>query len=353
MSWLLPPLPPTFEAALRDVRARARELRVAAAERLAEPPDSAQDRDLARQGLVALASDAAPSVRAAALRALGALADARALDCLIEHLRDPDALVRELATAAIAELAGPPARLALHAALRSPHPEVRFQAVAGLAEAAEPSDFEAVSQAMRDADAKVRANAARSLSSFGVAARDSLREALADGNASVRAETAMSLARLGDASGASELRAALESPEFMLEALEAVAGLRLDELREPTAAIAQSVLKPLAWKVAAARTLIRLEDPRGVQALRRILRAFRSTARSYAVHVVGELGVDELTGELLRLTHRFRGTDPEALVEALALLLPRNQTARHGLEKLARRRDRAGAEARRVLATVD
>jgi HEAT repeat protein len=175
---------------------------------------------------------------------------------------------------------------------------------------------------------------------------------LRDPSASVRAEAAISLAALGDATGVEALGDAVGDPEFTIEVLDAIAGLRLQALREPAAAIAESVLQPRLCKVAAARALIRLQDPRGVPALRQVLRGFRNTARSYAVRVVGELGVDELTGELVRLTRRFRGTDPETLAEALGRLLPLDLQARSGLEKLARRGDRAGAEARRMLAST-
>ena len=109
------------------------------------------------------------------------------------------------------------------------------------------------------------------------------------------------------------------------------------------------MLKPRTLKVAAARALCRLHDARGVDALRDVLRAFRSDGRSYAVQVVGELAIHELAGELLRLAHRQRGVDPAVLVEALAALLPESAPARAGLTLLARRNDEAGEQARQAL----
>jgi len=118
------------------------------------------------------------------------------------------------------------------------------------------------------------------------------------------------------------------------------------------ASLAQSVLKPLAFKVAAARALLRLGDARGVVALREVLRAFRSDGRGYAVEVVGELRVGELAGELVRLSKRSRGADPESLVDALvALLADHPQAAREGLERLAARDGAAAERAKRALAT--
>lgn len=348
MSWLPPPLPPTFAAALRDVHARKLESKVAAAERLGAV-GADEDRDAALDGLLALTEDVHSGVRAAALRGLAELQAPRATTQLQRCLTDSDALVRELALIALGELEEPQARAAVREAVGSPHPELRFQAIAALAQAHDAHALPLAVDALRDPDAKVRASAARALGEFGIAAQVALRAALEDPAAAVRGEAAIALARLGDGSGAIALRDALDAPELAFEALEAIADLQLEQLREPAAAIAQSVLRPLLFKAAAARALIRLHDPRGVAVLARVLRAFRSGARSYAVRVVGELGVDELTGELLRLTQRSRGTDPEALVEALAQLLPRNEGARAGLERLASRSDHAGAQARRVL----
>ena len=68
MSFLLPPLPPTFEAALRDVRAQGMEARRAAAERLGKA--EADQRSAALAGLLALADDKDARVRAEALSSL-------------------------------------------------------------------------------------------------------------------------------------------------------------------------------------------------------------------------------------------------------------------------------------------
>lgn len=348
MTWLLPPLPPTFAAALRDVQANSPQARVAAAERLATPDEG--DLPQALAGLLALARDREPPVRAAALRALKELRDPGALEGLLERLEDSDALVRELAIVAISALDNTRARQVVRRALRSPHPEVRFQAVASLSESDErdPSDARAMAALLQDGDAKVRANTARSLGRLGPEVNAELRKALADADAYVRAEAALALARNGDDAGADALRHALDEPELVVEALDAIGALKLTRLCEPVATIAQSVLKPLALKVAAARALLRMQDARGAASLRDVLRAFRSDGRSYAVQVTGELRVTELAGELARLARRLRGTDPEVLVEALAALLPAPE-ARAGLTLLARRNDRAGEQARAAL----
>jgi len=347
MAWLLPPLPPTFEAALRDVRAHKPEARVAAAERLADPETSREHE--AVQGLLALADDLDPRVRATAMRALHELGDERALPCLVRKVDDADPLVRELAVVALGDLPSPEASRSLRLALRSRYPEVRFQAALSYVQVCEQPELPALAPLLRDADAKVRANTARALANVGAAAAPELRRAQGDADGAVRAEAALALLRLGETPDPDALRGAFDDPELLSEAIDAVAALQLRPLRDEVARVAQSVLKPLPLKAAAARALLRLGDTRGIPALRSVLRAFRNDGRSHAVEVVGELGVRELTPELVRLSRWLRGTDPEALVAALAALLPLDARAREGLDRLARRDDAAGAQARAAL----
>jgi HEAT repeat protein len=226
---------------------------------------------------------------------------------------------------------------------------VRFQAVASYVEHCDAAD-PAPAGLLLDADAKVRANAARSLARLGASACAGLREALGDSDELVRCEAALALARCAGESDAAVLRSALGHAELALEALDAIGALDLQPLRDDVAAIAESVLKPLGLKVAAARALLRLRDPRGVASLRSALRAFRSEGRSYAVQVVGELRVQELAPELARLARRLRGAAPETLLEALVALLPQSEPARLGLQRLAQRKDAVGAQAQAALA---
>ncbi len=343
----LPPLPPNFEAALRDVRARGHAARIAAAERLGTP-DTGREAE-ALSGLLALCEDVDARVRAAAVRGLQELGDPAGLQALVVRLGDGDPLVRELAVVALGQVGGADACQALRAALRSRHAEVRFQAPLSYLEACAEPQLSALTPLMRDEDPKVRANTARCLAQFGTDARADLRRAIADDDAGVRAEAALALARLGETPDASALAPALADPELVVEVLDAIGGLQLRALHAEVVNIAESVFKPLAVKVAAARALLRLGDARGADTLRSVLRAFRSDGRSYAVQIAAELEVVALVPELNRLARRLRGVDPDVLVAALTRLLPLAEGARVGLALLARRSDAAGQEARSAL----
>jgi HEAT repeat protein len=321
VSFLLPPLPPTFEAALRDVKARAPALRVAAAERLAEPEPEARERAI--DGLCALVDDPDPRVRASAVRAMAQLAEPALLPELCDRLEDPDPGVRELAVVALEALDGPAALSMLENALDSAHPEVRFQAVVACVQRQPARDPALVRALLDDPDPRVRSNAARAYAGLEPAPTpDALIPALDDLYGEVRYEAALSLARLGSTAGVAVLLAALSDSGRVLDALDALGGLTRVDTLQPIRILTLSLLRPLVVKVAAARTLLRLGDPHGVTALREVLRAWRDDGRSFAVEVVGELRVHELRPELDRLLLRPRGVDPEQVHAALARLQP-------------------------------
>ena len=149
--------------------------------------------------------------------------------------------------------------------------------------------------------------------------------------------------------GYSALIEALDDKERVFEAAWALGELKIEEAREPLFKVAQSVLKPLATKAAAAAALVRLGDRRGVPLLRSVLRAFRSDARSYAVELVGELGLSVLADDVAALAIRPRGADPVVVAKALGKLAAESPRAREALSAMAKRDDEAGQAAREVL----
>lgn len=333
MNWLLPSLPPTYEAALRDVEARRPEARVQAAERLAfvEPAEAAR----ARAALLRLADDAAPEVRAAAVHALGAHGGEAPARVLAARVDDADARVRELAVVALARVGDDAeARHALRRALRAEHAEVRFQAVLSYTERFPDDAATEVAPLLDDADAEVRANAARALGASQGTDASALARALSDPSRNVRHEAAIALARMGAPVPTDALMDALGNLETVVDALDALGNPAHQAAADRVAAMGDALLRPLSVKAAAGRALARMGDPRGVVVLRRVLSAWRTDARNAVIATIGELALIELAADVVRLAEHPRGIDPETLRDALRALAPHSEVARAALARL-------------------
>jgi HEAT repeat protein len=348
MAWPLPQLAPNFEAALRDVGAQRPEARMAAAERLGHASDDERERAL--EGLLDLTGDGHPDVRATALTALGMLGDARGLEQVLAHLDDAVPAVREYAALAAAQIGGEQALEALRQALRHDTPQVRFQAVAAVAELAPEQAARDVLPLFADPDAEVRGNAVAALASLEQPHLSGhLAGMLEDSAFAVRLEAALGLAAIDDHRGERVLVEALVLRMRVHEVALALGLSNSRSAREPLARLAQSFLAPADVRAAASAALLRLGDERGAAGLRRVLRAFRSGARSYAVELAGQAGALSLVPELLRFIDRPRGVDPLTLVGALAGLASGSPDAKKGLERLAARADEVGQAAREAL----
>jgi HEAT repeat protein len=346
MAWLLPPLPPNFEAALRDVRGRRVESRLAAAERLGRA--DGDERARAIEGLRVLSADAHPGVRATALAALGGLGAREALELVLTALHDTMPEVRELAALAAAQIGGDEVVAAMRAALGSPAPEVRFQAVAALADLAPEQASRDLLPLLNDPDPEVRGQVVAGLSSLDEPhLAGHFAGALEDENPSVRLEAALALAALDDKRGELELLRALLARERLLEVSGALAQLRCERAQEPLARMAGSLFTSPHVRAATGAALIRLGDARGIAALRRVLTGFRPDARSYAVELVGDTQALALLPQLVGLVQRPRGVDAMTLVDALAQF-SEEPGAQAALRELGARADEAGERARRV-----
>jgi HEAT repeat protein len=370
MSWLLPPLPPKFEAALRDVRAKRPESRVAAAERLgrADPEQRAE----ALAGLRSLARDEHPSVRATALAALGTMiergmlatepdvdargpatepdVDIETLDLVLGAFSDAAPEVRELAALAAARIGGTRALAALREALRSPAPEVRFQAADAIAELAPERAARDLAPLLSDPDPEVRGQAICGLAGLADPGLSKhFAAALADASAAVRLEAALALAGRGDKRGEPELLRALAAGERVIEVARALSELPSTRAVEPLARVARSFFTSPHVRAAVGAALVLMGDLRGAEALRRVLTGLRAEARSYAVDLVRETQARDLVPELARLAVRPRGADLLSVVDALAAFAGSAEPARAALSELAERPDEVGARARAAL----
>jgi HEAT repeat protein len=348
MSWLLPPLPPNFEAALRDVHAKGLDARVAAAQRLGRA--SAEERTRAVSGLAEMLVDEYPSVRSSALVGLAGLEAHQHVEAIAARLDDPSAQVRELAALALVDLGGETAEAALRKALQHEAPEVRFQAISGLVELLKESAVGEVLPLAQDADAEIRAQVALAIGSLGqVHLSGHLAGLLEDPSSRVRLEAALALATLGDARGELVLLSALESRDRAEDAAMALAQLGTKKSIEPIAKIATSWLASGHLRAVMGAALVRLGDPRGEAALHRVLRGFRADARGLAVELAGASGAAALAPELVRLVHRPRGIDPISAVEALGKLASTSQTAERALQGLRSQPGEIGLAAQKAL----
>ncbi len=348
MSWLLPPLPPKFEAALRDVDAQHPESRMAAAERLGRA--DGDEREPALSALARLASDAHAGVRATAFAALALVGGERELDLLIAGLDDRASEVREFAALALAQVGGARAIASLVAALARPEPELRFQAVAAVAELAPERAAALLVPLLKDRDAEVRAQVIGAIASLDEPHLvGHIAGALDDEDANVRLEAALALAAQGDVRAEEPLLTAMHARQRLAEVARGLADLGCKRGCDALAALAKSWLTPPHLRAELGAALVRLGDERGTAALARVLGGLRSDARGYAVELSRQVGADGVVPALAQLARRPRGVDLAVLVDALESFAAGSQEARAALAGLARRDDDVGAAATRAI----
>ncbi len=329
----LAPLSPTFDAALRDVRAKGREFRLSAAVVLGEPERGREDEAAAALGL--LARDDAHEVRAAAIDSIGRLGRSELLDLVLGAIRDRSPVVREMAMAAAAAIGGERAQDAVRDGLRSEHPEVRFQALCALARAPLPDLEPAVARLLRDDDDEVASEAATTLAAMGATAfGGSLVERIEHGSARVRDAAALALAHLGDARAVPHLRRMVRERRAPFDAVLALGELGAREAADDVAQAGAGIFAPPFRRAGAGAALLALGDDRGIAYLRSALRAWRTDARSFAVEQVGRHRAAALLSELVRIAARPRGVDRDVLVEALRPFAEDHAEARRALERL-------------------
>ena len=87
-------------------------------------------------------------------------------------------------------------------------------------------------------------------------------------------------------------------------------------------------------RAAAARALVRLGDPAGVEVIRQIVRSWRIEARQYAVQLVGELELVSLVPDLARAFRRSRKAERPVYETTLEQLAPKSAEAKALLASL-------------------
>lgn len=329
---MIPPLAPTFEAALRDVQAQQPRFRGAAAARLDDPPP--ERRDEAVQGLLSLAKDDVGSVREAAYESLGTLAAIEALNTLLDAFEDEHMGARQTAVLAVGRIAPEEGADAITTLLDDPRPEMRFSAIWALSYLGA-GHSDRIAEGLTDEDEEVRLLAVQCLGELGATVgADAIASLLRDPSDGVRFAAATALAALGDARGAPALRAALSRPDRAFPAAIGLGDLEdRDSLGELTRLAKHRWRSPIL-RAAAARALVRLGDPAGIEVIRKIVRSWRIEARQYAVQLVGELGLTPLVPDLARAFRRSREAERRVYETTLEQLAPKSAEAKALLASL-------------------
>ena len=322
---MIPPLAPNFEAALRDVRAQQPGFRKAAAHRLADPPPERMGE--AVRGLLLLSGDADGGVRAAALESLGSLEAQESKTVVRRALDDPHPGVRQAAVLALGRIDPAGAAIEVAPLLGDPRPDLRFAALWTLSRLG-PQHARAIARGVSDSDAEVRALSAECLSELDAFEYvDAIAGLLQDEEEEVRFRAAASLATLGDDRGASALRVALQQPGRAFAAAVALGDLRDEGSHAALERLGRHPFRSAILRAAAARGLVLLGDPKGVEILRKLVRSWRIEARQYAVQLVGELGLVSLVPDLAHALGRSSSQERFVYRTALERLAPRSSEA--------------------------
>lgn len=355
-------LPPNFDAALRDVASKKLEFRLAAAKRLADPPEDRIAEAL--EALRTLCRDDTARVRAHALESIGGLSHPASLPLLQAGMNDLAPLVREAAMRGLIDQPDAAALRVLEHATESEHAEVRFHAVGGLAQRAPDTSLSRISAALLDPDTQVRLQA---ISAYRVLLPEEalvqrqddtavkasqhcekrIAPLLSDGDPAVRFEAALTLTACRSISplpeaALPELLGALDRRDWALDAALAVSELAHQQRLAHDGPLALRALTKKAirfggnahLKVACAVGLVMLGDLRGVSLLRKAIRSRWNPARPFAVELAGRFCIRPLRGELSELEASPKGLVPELVEEALRKIPPRLAPPKSAEEQL-------------------
>lgn len=311
---LLPPLKPTIEAALRDVNAKGKDFRLAAARVLGDAPESQQLE--AREGLLTLSNDPEPLIRRAALSSLGAFPGEDLLPHAENAIGDPDPRVVDAAFELMAAI-GEPAVERLGAILSVGEASRRFLAARALVSAAPSIARDRFLQLFPDDDPELSAALALAFGDLGEArAIPKLVEALGSKNIELRESAALALADLGQREGAAILIARLERRESIEETILALGRIRAPESAPALRLIAKKRLSPALRRSLALGALAALGEADALRSLERGLRAFFPSKRAITAHAIAEFRLKALRPAI---EASLRGRQSRALPRALAL----------------------------------
>ena len=167
--------------------------------------------------LIDALKDGNRDVQQAAAEALGEIGDPKAVEPLIEALKDGDEEIRRIAAKALGEIGDPKAVEPLIDALKDGNRDVQQAAAEALGEIGDPKAVEPLIEALRDKSWSVRGTAAKVLGEIGdPKAVEPLIEVLEDKIWAVRLFVARALGEIGDPKVVEPLIEVLEDEEFLV-----------------------------------------------------------------------------------------------------------------------------------------
>jgi HEAT repeat protein/beta-lactamase regulating signal transducer with metallopeptidase domain len=214
----------------------------------------------------------------------------KAVDALIEALKDTDADVRQTAMAALTRVRDPRLFDAFAAALRDPNADVRERAAFGLGQMHDKRAVAPLTQSLKDEKADVREQAVFALGQLrATEAIDALTLALRDSAADVREQAAFALGQIRDPRSVDPLTSALKDEKADVREQAAFA---LGQLRSSTAVEALVVaLKDANAGVReqVAFALGQIRDPRAIDGLTAALKDANASVRQQAAFALGQI----------------------------------------------------------------
>lgn len=149
--------------------------------------------------------------------ALGKIRDKRAVEPLVTVLQDEDPEVRRKAAETLGIIGDPRSTDALIKALYDVEASVRGNAIMALEKLRTPAVVPSLLALLKDESSSIRKTVVETLGNFGdKRAVDGLIEALKDEDSSVRASSAVAIGKLGDQRGLPYLKEALNDPDFFV-----------------------------------------------------------------------------------------------------------------------------------------
>ncbi|MBN1139859.1 MAG: HEAT repeat domain-containing protein [Anaerolineae bacterium] len=266
--------------------------------------------------LIQALRDGNGDVRGTAARALGALDDPKAVDPLSRALKDESWDVRAAAARALGEIDDPKAVEPLSRALEDESWDVRWAAAKALGATSDPRAVDLFIQALRHRNADVRKEAARALGVIGdPRAVEPLCWRLGDSDGDVRDTAAKALGKIGDPHAVEPLIQALDKDEMDPYLSAAAAGA----LREIGALAIEPLMQALenygkSWR--ARRALPTMRDPQAVEPVIQALGDKNAKVRAMAAEVLrAPRAIEPLIRALGDECHDVRAITAEALGE--------------------------------------